>query len=388
MNQTITLMTVSRDARVIEEIGDAAMTTGCFSETRSLESVAELTVALEQNGAAAVVVDVDDRPQEMLEELEPLIERFAGMRVIVVASEQRQEWMIQAMQAGARHFLAKSAIATELSDVLKRLRPAESVGPGSDTRAVVSIMSAGGGCGATTLAVNLAEELGRLSKGSTLVVDLDCAWGGVTGYLDVTAKYGIADVLADARRIDADLIRSTAARYSDRLNVLASPAAISFQDADSLSYEHLSRALRSARQAYEYTIVDAPRLTTQGAVDLARSSDLTIMVLESNIEDIRIARRRLEELIERGVPRDRIVALVNRYHRRRTSVPWSEMKRSLDFVQIGRLCNDYARVAAGINYGKPLAEISPRSPFRRDVHELAKSIYEITNNGHNFGKIV
>ncbi len=66
------------------------------------------------------------------------------------------------MQAGARHFLRKSAIQTELDPVLEHLL---SHGPQESTRlgVVLSVFSCSGGCGATTVAINLANEL-RLAR--------------------------------------------------------------------------------------------------------------------------------------------------------------------------------------------------------------------------------
>ena len=61
----------------------------------------------------------------------------------------------------------------------------------------VTILSAGGGCGATTLAVNLAAELGAIDPSSDppLVVDLDYHYGAVSTYLAVQGDYGVLDLL-------------------------------------------------------------------------------------------------------------------------------------------------------------------------------------------------
>src|SRR6185312_6715325 len=86
----------------------------------------------------------------------PLARWFPDTRFIVLSTAMGNELLLDAMKAGARHFLLKAAIVAELHDVLKRL---SSDSAPSSTGAAVTILSAGGGCGATTVAVNLAAEL-------------------------------------------------------------------------------------------------------------------------------------------------------------------------------------------------------------------------------------
>jgi pilus assembly protein CpaE len=373
------LLTVTQDAQVVRDVAEAIGPSGIPTETCA--SLDQLTRTLDQNKMSAVVVDIDGEPLEVLADLEPILDNFPLARTIVIASEQRHDWMLRAMQAGARHFLVKSAISKELLDVLQRLMPVSPAGERALRQGVVTILSAGGGCGATTLAVNLAGELHRVSDHRSLLVDLDYRYGGVAGYLGVKAPFGVANVLADHSCIDADLVRSTAARYSERLHVLVSPATVYLLRPEELQYEQMSRVLRSARQAYQYTVVDAPGVSIEVAADLARASELTVIVLELNVEDIRIARALLEALLTNGIAADRIVAIVNRYSRRRQMVPWGEAKRALKAVHVRRLSNDYAHAAASSNYGKPLAEVAPRSRLRREIQSLAKAIHSASANG-------
>ncbi len=76
---------------------------------------------------------------------------------IVLSKEFDERRVLHAMQAGARHFLRKDAIATELSPVLERLL---AHGPQTAARlgTILSVFSCSGGCGATTAVVNLATR--------------------------------------------------------------------------------------------------------------------------------------------------------------------------------------------------------------------------------------
>ncbi len=382
MPDTTDLFTVTKDAQVKRDVTNVVETSAIFATSQYFTRLDDLAFALQENEVSAIIVDIDDHPSEMLADVERLLARLPYVRLIVTASKQSPESVIQAMQAGARHFLLKSAIDTDLPGVLRQLTPLPAGGDQMpDRNTVITILSAGGGCGATMLAVNLAGELYRMCKRPSLLVDLDCSFGGAAGCLGVTARYGIADVLADAKRIDANQFRTTAAPYQDPLHQLASPAPGPHQEPDAMQYEHLNRALRSARDAYEYIVVDAPKLPFDLTVELARASDLVLIVLELNTEDIRIARLSIKALVDHGISTDRILALANRYRRRRQMVPWAEAKQALDIVRLGRLRNDYVNVATSINFGKLLADIAPRSPVRRDIQKLARAIHNARHNG-------
>ena len=86
---------------------------------------------------------------------------------------------------------------------------------------VMTVISASGGCGATTIAVNLADEIAQKQKQPTLIWDLDTAYGAVASYLGLTPRYGADHVLHYGGDIDAQLIKSTASVHNDRLHVLA-----------------------------------------------------------------------------------------------------------------------------------------------------------------------
>ena len=153
------------------------------------------------------------------------------------------------MHIGARHFLAKQSISADLPGVLKRLIPNES----AEARrfgVVVTLLSASGGCGATTLAINLADELQLANSERALLVDLDGHYGALASYLGVEGQYGLADILADPARIDSQLISSTAVPYSERLHVLIGPASPDLPQPPAVEYRHLGTVIDLCKRTY------------------------------------------------------------------------------------------------------------------------------------------
>ncbi len=374
------LVLVTDDSETVNAVASAVEQNGELASEGVCSDLRQLVVVLQHTPAAAVLVDIDPGPKRMLTDLDPIITRFTNSRFIVLSSASSNDLMLEAMQAGARHFLVKQSIATHLADVLQRLAPNGSAKTGK-RGAAITVLSASGGCGATTIAVNLANELQLAAAEPALLVDLDCSYGAVASYLGLEGQYGLADVLVSRSRIDRHLITSTAVPYSEQLQVLLSPVSIDPANPAQLVYPHLGDALHACKRAYRFTVVDAPRVAMDVAVSLADGSQVTLIVFQLAVKDIRAARSTVRILTERGIPAARIVPLVNRYRKRRSTVTLEEARAAMGGVPLRCVHNDFRRASRAIDYGQPLAQAAPRSVLRRDLSRLAAALIEARTQG-------
>jgi pilus assembly protein CpaE len=203
----------------------------------------------------------------------------------------------------------------------------------------------------------------------------------VASYLGLEGQYGLADVLVSRSRIDRHLITSTAVPYSEQLQVLLSPVSIDPANPAQLVYPHLGDALHACKRAYRFTVVDAPRVAMDVAVSLADGSQVTPIVFQLAVKDIRAARSTVRILTERGIPAARIVPLVNRYRKRRSTVTLEEARAAMGGVPLRCVHNDFRRASLAIDYGQPLAQAAPRSVLRRDLSRLAAALIEARTQG-------
>jgi len=162
-----------------------------------------------------------------------------------------------------------------------------------------------------------------------------------------------------------------------------SPASINFSADRALRTENLDVALQACRQGYKFTLVDAPRVSIDAATTLAQASELTLIVLQPMVKDIRVAKAMASALIERGISTHRMRPIMNRYCKRRQMITFEEAQKALGGMPLGWLSNDYRSAIRGINYGKPLAHAAPRSALRRELRQLAAEISGLKsrNNG-------
>ena len=375
------VLLVSRESATAEAVSASIGSSERLSSAGVCRYLDDVPACLERNEVPIVLVDIDaDRPG-MLERLGVLTQQFAQARFIVLCSTMENELILRAMQAGARQFVSKTSMNGELSRVLEQLIPTETAGR-AGTGSIVTVLSAGGGCGATTLAINLTNELRLVSSRRTLLVDLDCAYGAVAHYLGISGDYGIADVLDRKSQTDTRVIRSCATTYYDDFHVLLSPASIDIGSANTLDYGHVGEALKACMQAYAYTVIDAPRVSMEVAARLAQMSQLTLLVFQLTVKDVKVVRATLEALRRLGVGMDKVAPLANRFGKKHRSLSLKDGQEALGLPELQCVRNDYRNAVRSVTQGEPLARVASSSPLRRDLQTLAASV---ARNGSSQG---
>lgn len=347
-----------------------------------VHSLADLQSLLSIKQPEVVMVDLDPDARAMLEGIDHLITHHAAVRFVALSSQFSQELLLQSMHIGVRHFQMKESTATELRPVLHRLTlQGEGQDRGGRRGNIITVLSAGGGCGATTLAVNLANELQIQKSHPVLMIDLDYSYGAVANYLELSGKYGVADVLGHHGTIDSDLVASTTLDFSPNLHVLISPASINLERVPQIPEDRIEPLLNSCRRIYGSTVIDAPRLPMDLSARLARASSMVLVVMELTINDLRVARNIVQALEVRGVSRSRICVLINRYRRRFRMISIEEVQDALGGCRVVSMSNDYENTLKSINFGKPLSETAPRSALRKDLSKFATSLANGQSNG-------
>ena len=370
MNHLDNLLMLTEEPGMVDAVATAMGRNGEFAKQNVCKTLQELAKRIEPYPPTAVLVDIDHEPAQMLSELEALVARFSKTRFIVLASDRRDDLILEAMQIGARHFLLKTSIAADLKDVLDRLTKRGSAAPGEDG-ILITVLSGGGGCGATTLTVNLANELCVGGSDSALIVDLDAGYGSVASFLGLKGKYGIPDILNNRARIDSELVRSTALTYSDQLHAVISPVGLELEKSGAIAYEHLDAALDVFKETYAFTVVDAPRLATNVIAMLVDASDIVLLPFQLLVKDIRHVRAMLAMLRQLCTSAPRIDLVATRYRKRRMMVSLKEAALALDGAELTCLRNDFASASKAMNFGQPLAQATPLSRLRRDIAQLA-----------------
>lgn len=364
---------LSSDRQLAQTVSAASAGQASQPTVELCRNLTELAALLERHSALAAIVDVDGQTPRFVPSLETLIAHFPETRFLLVSSDVTNALLIEAMQIGVRHVLAKGSLENDLPDVLQRLAIAGGVRSAGDGR-IVTVLSAGGGCGGTTLAVNLANEIRLQEQKPVLLVDMDSYNGSAAAYLGVKGSYGLSDVLSRIAGADAELIRSTASKFAENGFVLLSPASVSFASPAALSYHNLDVALESCKLAFPYTVIDAPRMPMALAATLANASSMVLISMQLTVKDVCVARNIRQALLEQGISAEAILPVVSRYSKRATLLDLDEARKALGNTRILPLHNDFRGVLRSLDFGQPLAQSAPKSSLRKDICILAREL--------------
>ncbi len=324
--------------------------------------------------ADLVVVDVDATRREQLLALQKLMARLAGRAPVVVLTEAFDDavgrWFLQIRVSD---FLRKPARADDLlRSCAKALRDAR---PEVEARArVSSFLSALGGVGSTTLAVEAAIQLlqaGALAGETACLVDLDFSGNACADALDIEPRLDIAELGADGERLDARLLEVMLSRHSSGVGLLSAKGRRG--EIANANPSVVARLLDVAASTFHHLVIDLPRAWTSFSDDVLAGSDRVYIVTDMTVPGLRAARRLADRLRERGVTAATPGVIVNRYQTNLFfggGLRRADIERALGPCFAGAVVNNYPLVREAIDRGVPLEAVKPGNNVSADLKRI------------------
>jgi pilus assembly protein CpaE len=326
-------------------------------------SVQEVGDTLQPAKTSQVVVVGLTEQQHALE----LIQEVSRSRpeIVVAAADRAREpeAVIAAMRAGATEFLAPPFDLQHLQAAVNK-RP--KVAGERTVGRLTAVLPARGGSGASMVAVHLASSIRQLSKSRVLLVDFDFQAGSIAFRLGVNPEFTLADALG---RIDMiDELWERLAQQGEGFEVLAAPA--SFK---SLPLENLGRLpelFLSAIRTYSNVVVDMPPGMFSASEYVLDLADHIYLVTTPEVVALHLARRRVTELLEMRVPKEKIRLVVNRIDSKQP-LREKEIEQAVGLPVTRSLPNDYTTVSSATLKGLLIGQ---DTGLGRQLHNLARQI--------------
>ncbi|MDX1687140.1 MAG: response regulator [Candidatus Promineifilaceae bacterium] len=233
----------------------------------------------------AVIVDVmmptmsgHDLTRELRE-----MEAFEDLPVLVLTARSQAVDREAALESGANDYLSKPVVPKELMEHLDNLLNQPPKAPG---RMTISLFSLRGGVGRTTLAVNLAAALRRVSQEEVCLVDLSPSSGQAAMHLRLQARHTWAD-LPSVNQLDWSNVKSHLLMHQSGLRLLAAPPEPQLPIAP--SGELTTAVLEILRENVAFTIVDLPPLFNPAVQTALEMSDMLLHVVTPEVVSVQIA---------------------------------------------------------------------------------------------------
>lgn len=229
--------------------------------------------------------------------------------------------------------------------------------------ALLVVISAKGGCGATLVATHLA--VGQAAARRTCLVDLDVCKGDVAGFLDLPDDRSVNLLLERLDHVDDVLLRGSVTVHASGLHVLAQPYDLT--ELQHLTADETRTLLDRVRQAYELVIVDAGSRIDAVTLAAALVADEVVLLTTPDVCALRDAQRVLRLLRRLKVPREHVRLVVNKHG---PGVPDDEIEAQLDQPVTATVEADEASCRRAETLGTTLSEAAPRKRVTEDLAGL------------------
>jgi pilus assembly protein CpaE len=300
-----------------------------------------------------VIADIRGDAQSAMAGIERLRAASPGAGIFAIALNADPDLILQSMRAGANEFFTWPPPEETFQAAIRRTAARHETAQGAKPAATSLVFfGAKGGAGTTTVAVNCAVELARLSKRATVIVDLKSGLGEVALFLGVRPRYTLLDAIDNLHRLDREFLRELVVKHKSGLEILAGSEQFDRPGAaDGGGIEELLRLL--ARQ-YEYIIVDAGSQINSCTVAALYAADTMYLVANPDVPSVRNAQRLLERVRQLGACGERVRVLLNRASEP-YPIPPKQIENALGHPIHHTFPSDYKTVSTALNSGVPLA---------------------------------
>lgn len=318
----VVVLTIGTEERVTQELLGAVnmrnWSTSAFHFERYLTAPRRPSIGqyIQSAHGCLAFVDYDRNPEEAAETATYLSKLFAGkMLVVAVGKKPTSAAILGAMRTGCSEYFTKHSPQQELDIILDRFQESCFVEIENSTAngAVLSILGAKGGVGATSVAVHLATFLAQYHQRRTLLIDQQQMLGHACVYLGMDGEhYTLAEAVRNLKRMDSELLYGFVAHHSSGLDVLSSPDASTGHEP--IAPQEFARTIEFLRGEYDYIIVDCDRRQPELWPSLVNASTDVLMVATPEVAAVRDLSRIADGLLltEASSPKQKVI--LNRYN--------------------------------------------------------------------------
>jgi pilus assembly protein CpaE len=250
--------------------------------------------------------------------------------------------------------------------------------PGKRGR-IVTVFSAKGGCGKTTLATNVAAALAENGRRKVCLVDLDLAFGDVAIALQLFPSHTIADAVPAGTTIDLDALRVLLTPHSPGLTTLVAP--LEPGSADSISADLVTRILQVLRTDFDFVVVDTPPAFDDRVLAAFDLSDHVGLIATLDIPAIKNLKLTLETLDLLNFPRENWRVVLNRADSK-VGLTIGEVESTLRCRILTQIPSS-RDVPASVNRGVPIVLDEPKHAVSVAIRSFVdKHIINVTPVAH------
>lgn len=367
----------TRSETVLQEVGNLEVSAIATNASEVLEAITDEDTPLD-----VLILHEDLGPLPVLDLARDLNHRYPQLAVVLLSADPSIDLLRAAMSAGVRSVTRLPLSLTELSAavidasewstaVQEQLTAATEHQRSDRLRGrVIAVAGAKGGVGTTTVAVQLALALQRRDDGArACLVDLDLQTGDVRGYLDISHRRSVTDLIEVASELTTGHLADAMYAHPTGLRILLPPR--NGEDAEDLDGRTMARILGGIRSRFDTVILDVGAVSTDASATAIELADEVVLVCTPDVVSLRAANRAVAMWQRLALRDSGVRAVLNRSAKDREIQPSLAARVvSVPFVDV-TLPDRPQDVEQATNTGSPERL---DGPLRRQIEKLAAEI--------------
>jgi len=248
----------------------------------------------------------------------------------------------------------------------------------------IAVINQKGGCGKTTVAINLSSCLAVQGQ-RTLLVDMDpqshCAVG--LAVPEEQIERNIYDVLISAHSSTKTELKSIVWQISQNFDLAPSGIELAALEPQLSGQEQreecLKEVLRGGAQGYDFVVIDCPPSVGLLTFNALRGADEVIIPVETGYFALHGLGRQLEtlEVLKQQCRQQLVIRMLPTMYDVRTKLArevLSEMKKHHAGIMFASLINFNTKLKEAASFGQPISEYDPASRGMRDFMSLGTEL--------------
>ena len=283
--------------------------------------------------------------------------------MVLIATGLDTSLLMAAMRAGVNEVVTELT-PTELAAAIERVVSMRATQATGD---VFAFIGAKGGVGTTTVAVNTATSLAKLSRSRVLLVDLHLAYGDAALFVGAEPRFSVLDALENTRRLDQAFFSGLVTRTELGVDLLASSDRSALGPVDAA---RVRAVVDVAARQYRYVVLDVARADTT-ALDALDSAKAIIVVANQELATVRGATR-ISATLRQRYGKDRIRVVISRYDAQ-SEIGQDDVERTIGVPVKHTFPSDYRLALKALNQGRPIA-LENHNALSGSVQKFAREL--------------
>ena len=299
---------------------------------------------------------------------------LADLPILMLTARSQEIDRMTALQSGADDYLSKPVTSQELIERVDSLLSSTKQNEPEEEKEqgfIITVYSLRGGAGRTTLAVNLAAALRKISQGEVCLVDLSPSGGQAVMHMRLQPRASWMD-LPDSEELNWNSLKEQLTVHPSGLKVLAAP--VKPQAPNVLSGERTAHILELLQSHTRFTIIDSPSALTQSFFTAVSMADMGLHVVNPEVVSVQTAVKLNRALVKQNIQIKRNSHISNQLTPEPQLTP-SAVERGLNAkiaFHIGYDSNQDKAMTQGV----PLSLTPAKTPLPTVTSKMAEVIWK------------